>query len=251
MTPKSVFLTGASSGLGRGLALHYAKAGAVVHAAARRKEELERLASEAPARSIVPVPLDVQDTDALVAAIRRAEEQSGGALDLVVANAGVGHPTSARRMDWTVVKQIMDVNVTAACVTVAAALPQMVARDRGQVVMLSSLAAFRGMPREAAYCGSKAAVATFMESVRVDLRGSGVRATTVYPGFVKTEMTAKNKFPMPFLVELNKAVEVMARGIDRGDATIAYPLPMVALTRGLGAVPRSLYEPLAGKVRMF
>ncbi len=250
MIAKSVFITGASSGLGRGLALHYAQAGAVVHAAARRKEELERLASLAPAGSIVAVPLDVQDSGALVAAIHRAEDQSGGALDLVVANAGVGRPTPARRMDWTVVKQIMDVNVTAACITVAAALPQMIARDRGQVVMISSLAAFRGMPREAAYCGSKAAVATFMESVRVDLRGSGVRATTVYPGFVKTEMTAKNKFPMPFLVELEKAVELMARGIDRGDATIAYPLPMVALTRGLGAVPRSLYEPLAGKVKM-
>jgi NADP-dependent 3-hydroxy acid dehydrogenase YdfG len=251
MSPKSVFITGASSGLGRGLALHYAKVGATVHAAARRQDELEHLGAEAPAGGIVAVPLDVQDTEALVAAIRRAEEQSGGALDLVIANAGVGRPTSARKMDWTAVKQIMDVNVTAACVTVAAALPQMIARDRGQVVMVSSLAAFRGMPREAAYCGSKAAVATFMESVRVDLRGTGVRATTVYPGFVKTAMTAKNKFPMPFLVELDEAVEVMARGIDRGDATIAYPLPMVAITRGLGAVPRSLYEALASKMRMF
>jgi NADP-dependent 3-hydroxy acid dehydrogenase YdfG len=249
MAPKSVFITGASSGLGRGLALHYAKAGATVHAAARRKDELEKLASEA--QGVVAVPLDVRDSDALAAAIHRAEEQSGGALDLVIANAGVGRPTSARRMDWKAVKQIMDVNATAACVTLAAALPQMIARDRGQVVMMSSLAAFRGMPGEAAYCGSKAAVATFMESIRVDLRGTGVRATTVYPGFVKTEMTAKNRFPMPFLVELDRAVKLMARGIDRGDATIAYPLPMVALTRGLGAVPRSVYEPLAGKVRMF
>jgi NADP-dependent 3-hydroxy acid dehydrogenase YdfG len=249
--PKSVFITGASSGLGRGLALHYAKRGATVHAAARRKDELSRLASEAPAGSIVGVPLDVQDVDALVDAIHRAEEGAGGALDLVIANAGVGKPTSARKMDWAVVKWIMDVNATAACVTIAAALPKMVERDRGQVVMMSSLAAFRGMPGNAAYCASKAAVATFMESVRVDLQPTRVRATTIYPGFVKTGLTAKNKFPMPFLVEVDRAVEVMAKGIASGAKTIAYPLPMVAVTRTLGAVPRSLYEPLAARMRMF
>jgi NADP-dependent 3-hydroxy acid dehydrogenase YdfG len=250
-SPKNVFITGASSGLGRGLALHYAKGGATVHAAARRKEELSRLASEAPPGSILPVRLDVQDTDALVAALRRAEEAAGGALDLVIANAGVGKPSSARKMDWAVVKWIMEVNATAACVTVAAALPKMIERDSGHVVMMSSLAAFRGMPGNGAYCASKAAVATFMESVRVDLVRTRVRATTIYPGFVKTELTAKNKFPMPFLMELDHAVHVMTKGIARGAKTISYPLPMVAVTRTLGAVPRSLYEPLAARMRMF
>jgi NADP-dependent 3-hydroxy acid dehydrogenase YdfG len=249
--PKSVFLTGASSGLGRGLALHFARSGATVYAAARRKEELRKLAGEAPDGAIVPVPLDVQDIDALVDAIHRAEEASGGALDMVIANAGIGQPTPARKMDWAVVKKIMDVNVTAACVTVAAALPKMVARDAGHVVAVSSLAAFRGMPGNASYCASKAAVHTFMESVRVDLGRTKVRATTIYPGFVRTDMTAKNKFPMPFLMELDKAVEVMAKGLARGAKTIAYPLPMVAMTRAMGAIPRALYEPLAGRVRMF
>lgn len=247
-SPKNVFITGASGGLGRGLALHYAKGGATVHAAARRKDELAKLAAEAPQGSIVPVRLDVQDVDALVNAIHSAEEAAGGALDLVIANAGVGKTTSARKMDWSVVKWILDVNATAACVTIAAALPKMVERDAGQVVMMSSLAAFRGMPGNAAYCASKAAVATFMESVRVDLQPTRVRATTIYPGFVKTPLTAKNKFPMPFLMELDRAVEVMTRGIARGAKTIAYPLPMVAFTRTLGAVPRGLYEPLAGRV---
>ena len=251
MPAKTVFVTGASSGLGRGLALHYAREGKTVHAAARRKDELARLAAEAPPGSIVPVPLDVADSDALVAAIHRAEDASGGALDLVIANAGVGRPASARKMDWSVVRQILDVNATAACVTIAAALPKMVERNAGQVVMMSSLAAFRGMPGNAAYCASKAAVHVFMESVRVDLRSTGVRATTIYPGFVKTELTAKNKFRMPFLMDLDDAVRVMARGIDRGAKTISYPLPMVAVTRTLGAIPRGIYEPLAAKVRMF
>src|ERR1700716_2204268 len=105
--PSTVFITGASSGLGRGLALHYAKEGATVHAAARRKDELEKLAKESP--NIIPIQLDVQDFDALVLALRKAERASGGALDLVIANAGIGQPTPARKIDWTVVKRIMDV----------------------------------------------------------------------------------------------------------------------------------------------
>jgi short-subunit dehydrogenase len=250
MTPRTVFITGASSGLGRGLALHYARAGAAVHAVARRKAELDSLAAEAPEGRVLPVVLDVADSEKLVAAIHRAEAADGGALDLVIANAGVGATTSARKMDWTAVKRIFEVNTTAAAVTIAAALPAMVARDSGQVVAVSSLAAFRGMPGHAAYCASKAALHLFMESLRVDLRGTSVRATTIYPGFVKTEMTAKNKFPMPFLMELDDAVRVMARGIEKGKATIAYPLPLVAMVRSLGALPRAVYEPIAGRSRM-
>jgi len=250
MPPRSVFITGASSGLGRGLALHYAKEGATVHAAARRGAEIAILAREAPPGHVVPVILDVTNLDRLVAAIHEAEAAAGGALDLVIANAGTGVPTNARKMDWTKVRKILDVNVTAACVTIAAALPAMVARNAGQVVAISSLAAFRGMPGNAAYCASKAALHIFMESVRVDLRRTGVSATTIYPGFVKTELTAKNKFRMPFLVELPDAVEVMARGIAKKKATVAYPLPMAAAVRALTALPRSVYEPLAGRSRI-
>jgi len=245
----SVFITGASGGLGRGLSLHYAKEGWTVFAAARRKEELGKLKDEAA--GIVPVPLDVQNSEALVAAIHDAEEQSGGALDMVIANAGIGQPTPARKIDWRVVKQILDVNVGAACVTIAAALPKMVERNAGHIVAVSSLAAFRGMPGNGTYCASKAALHTWMESMRVDLRKTKVRATTIYPGFVKTSMTEKNKFPMPFLMELDDAIQVMAKGLKRGAKTIAFPLPMAALTRTLGALPRSIYEPLAGRVRMF
>jgi short-subunit dehydrogenase len=126
----------------------------------------------------------------------------------------------------------------------------MVTRNSGQVVVISSLAAFRGMPGNAAYCASKAALHIFMESIRVDLRGTGIVATTIYPGFVKTELTAKNKFRMPFLMELDAAVDVMAKGIARKKATIAYPLPMAAAVRGLSVLPRALYEPLAGRSRI-
>jgi short-subunit dehydrogenase len=250
-SPKSVFITGASSGLGRGLALHYANAGARVHAVARRAQELSSLAGEAPTGTVVPVPLDVRDHEALASAIRAAEDASGGSLDLVIANAGIGQPTSARKIDWRAVRAIMDVNVTSACVTIAAALPRMIERNRGHVAAMSSLAAFRGMPGNGSYCASKAALHVWMESLRVDLRKTGVKATTIYPGFVRTGMTAKNKFPMPFLMELPDAVRAMTEGLDRGAKVIAYPLPMVALVRTLSAVPRSVYEPLAGRLRMF
>jgi short-subunit dehydrogenase len=251
MTPRTVYVTGASSGLGRGLALHYAKEGATVYAVGRREAELQRLRQEAPEGRIVPVALDATDSKRLVRSIADAEGASGGALDLVIANAGVGYTASARKIDWAAVKNVLDVNATAACVAVAAALPAMVKRNAGQVVAISSLAAFRGMPGNAAYCASKATLHVFMESIRVDLRGTSVVATTIYPGFVKTELTAKNKFHMPFLMELDDAVRVMARGIAKGKATIAYPRPMAAAARGLHALPRALYEPLAARLRSF
>ena len=256
MEYKNVFITGASSGLGRGLSLHYARAGATVYAAARREAELDALEAEVVALGgpgrIVPVVLDVSHAEKQVAALALAEAESaagqGGGLDLVIANAGVSDPTPGRKLDWVKVKRILDINVSAACVTVAAALPPMVARGRGTVVAVSSLAGLVGLPGHAAYSASKAALHTFMESLRIDLRGSGVHAVTIYPGFVKTEMTAKNKTPMPFLMELDDAVRVMARGLARGSSTIAYPQPLVGLLRTAAALPGPLWEAMAGAV---
>jgi NAD(P)-dependent dehydrogenase (short-subunit alcohol dehydrogenase family) len=246
---RTAFITGASSGLGRGLALHYARAGWTVHAAARRGEELEALRREAVAAGapgrIAAVPLDVTDAPALAAALRDAERAAGGALDLVVANAGVGYFTQGRDLDWEGVKRLLDVNVAAACVTVSAALPAMVARGEGTVAAVSSLAGFRGLPGNAAYSASKAALRTFMESLRVHLRGSGVRVVTICPGFVKTPMTARNRFAMPFLMDLDEAVEAMARGLDRGDAEVVFPWQLGWLERALASLPRGAYERLA------
>jgi short-subunit dehydrogenase len=245
----NVLITGASDGIGRGLALHYARAGATVHALARRAarlEELSRHAIEAGAAGrIVPVPLDVADAESQAAAIEAAHLAAGGALDLVIANAGISEPTPAERMDWRVVKRVLEVNVTAACVTVAAALPAMVTHGRGTVVAVGSLAGYRGLPDFAAYCASKSAVRTFMESVRVDLRGSGVAAVSVFPGFVKTVMTAKARYPMPFLMELDDAVARIVRGIEGSRAIVAFPFPLAAMVHALRGLPRSLYELLA------
>jgi short-subunit dehydrogenase len=246
MTQRSIFVTGASSGLGMGLALHYAKQGHQVFAAARRVERLREMARDlADKGELQPVELDVQDTDALVAAIHKAEKESGGALDTVIANAGIGHETNARHLEWEWVKRLFDVNTTAAAVTLAAAAPAMVKAGKGRLVGISSLAAFRALPGNCAYSGSKAGLATFIEGLRIDLRGSGVSATCIYPGFVKTELTAKNKFKMPFIMELDDAVKVMARGIDKRAANVSFPAPLSLGTKAFAALPRPIYEALA------
>lgn len=248
---RTVFLTGASSGLGRGLALHYAREGCTVHAAARRGDELRRVAEEArgaPGR-VVPIAVDVTDSEALVSAVREAERASGGALDLVIANAGGSIPQPAAHLDWRAVASQLDVNARAACVTLTAALPAMLGRRSGTLVGISSLAALRGLPGRAAYSAAKSALAVFMESLRVDLRGSGIRAVCVHPGFVRTPGTAKLSEPMPFAMDVDRAVQLIARGIARGQRRILFPRPTATAMRLLHVLPDGLYERVAQRMR--
>ena len=250
MTFSNVFITGASSGLGRGLALHYARQGSTVFAAARRKDQLDSLAADVAGGKgkIVPVVLDVTDLEAQIVAQDEARKQAGGHLDLVIANAGTNLPQHATTLDPRKVAQVLHLNVTAACTTIAAALPSMAERNAGTVVGVASLAAFRALPANAAYCASKIALGTFLESLRIDLTGTGVRALCVYPGFVKTELTARHKGAMPFLMELDDAVKVMTRGIARGEAKIVFPLPLVAALKVASAVPDGIYTALLGRM---
>ncbi|MBX7096969.1 MAG: SDR family NAD(P)-dependent oxidoreductase [Myxococcaceae bacterium] len=250
MTFTTALITGASSGLGRGLALHFAKAGTHVYAAARRKDELEVLAQEAKAAggALTPVVLDVSDADQAFEVLQRLDGTSGG-FDLLVANAGVGDDSNGRKLDWKKVKRVLDVNVLGAAATVSAVLPGMVARGKGHVVGISSLAAFRGLPRSGAYSGSKAFLHTFLESLRVDLAGTPVTVGAIYPGFVKSELTAKNKHPMPFLLETDDAVRRMAKAIEAREKTFAFPWQMSLGVRTLSALPLPLYGLAAKRLR--
>ncbi len=245
-TATTVLITGASSGLGYELAMHYAREGATVHALARRARALEDLA-EASRRSgvpgcVVPAVVDVTDAEALAAAIEVAYRAAGGALDLGIANAGVYAAGPVARMDWRTVKHVLDVNTTAACVTIAAALPAMVARGSGTLVAISPLAGFRGHPGRAAYSASKAALRYFMEGVRAEVAGTGFRVITVFPGIVKTEMAAG--FEGADMMASATAARLIAKGIARGEAEIAFPLPLATRARFTGALPRWIYEPL-------
>jgi short-subunit dehydrogenase len=240
----SALVTGASSGLGRGLALSLAQRGEKVYAAARRQTELDELARENP--NIVPMLLDVSDADATHDAVKALDDKDP--LDLVIANAGVGGATPGKRLDWQHVKRIIEVDFLGAVATLAGALPGMVARNRGHLVGVSSLAAWRGLPKSAGYSGAKAGLSTFLESLRIDLRATEVYVTTICPGFVRTPMNANPQNPVPFILETDQAVRIMMRAIDKKKPTCAFPLPLVAGATWLPFLPRALYEFLAAKI---
>jgi len=250
MSYRTALVTGASSGLGRGLALWLAKRGLRVFAAGRRIPQLQALADEAQAAgaTVEPLELDVTRTEAHLERLRELDSECGG-LDLVVANAGVGGVTHGKRLEWDKVRAIIDTNVTGAAATLTAVLPRMVERRRGHVVGISSLAAHRGLAGHAAYSASKAFLATFMESLRVDLSSTGVRVTTIYPGFVKSEMTADNHFPMPFLMETDAAVELMGTAILRGETELSFPWQLALPSRLAKVLPNPLFDAAARRLR--
>lgn len=247
---RNAIITGASSGLGRGLALHFAKKGVRVFAAARRADKLKSLEDEAKAvgGTIEAVQLDVNDTKQVLAKLNELDDQSGG-LDLVIANAGLGSETNGRKLKWETVEQVIQTNVLGASATISAVLPKMVERQRGHIVGVSSLAAYRGLPKSAAYSASKAYLMVFLEGLRVDLKPVGIKVTSINPGFVKSEMTEKNRFKMPFILETEDAVSRIAQAIERGDSEFGFPAPMVALSKLMKAMPNGLWDQVTKKLR--
>lgn len=248
MEYRNALVTGASSGLGRGLAAWFARKGVRVFAAARRMEQLEALRAEEPSSNIEAVELDVSNAKRTLDRIQVLDRECGG-LDLVIANAGVGFDTSGRKIRWEHVEKTIDVNVKGAAATLVAALPGMVERKRGHLVGISSIAAFRGLPRTAAYCASKAFLSTFLEGLRIDLRGTGVSVTTIYPGYVKSEMTDRNKGRMPFLLETQDAVERMGKAITREERTFVFPWQMSLVSKPMRVLPPSIFDAIVARGR--
>jgi short-subunit dehydrogenase len=244
MTYRTALVTGASSGLGYGLALALARRGTHVVAAARRKSNLEALVDEIrrAGGSAEVLRLDVSEADATHEAVRALDTRRP--LDLVIANAGLGSKCSARRIDWQKVKDSIEVNLLGAAATICGALPGMVARGAGHIVAVSSLASYHALPAAAAYCGSKGGLNLFLESLRIDLQGSGVDVTTLCPGFVKTDMV-RNNDKLPFVLERDDAVAQMLRAIDERKDVFAFPFPVAAAMRALPLVPDPLFRLLA------
>jgi short-subunit dehydrogenase len=233
-----------------GLALRLASEGHAVALAARRRDRLEALAARITAGGgrALSCPCDVADRAQVHAAVARAE--SGlGPVDLLVASAGVGKMTEAAALDAADLEWILSVNVLGAAYAAEAVLPGMIARHRGHLVVIGSLTGYGGLPKSAAYSASKGAVKNYFESLRLDLRGSGVDVTVITPGYVKTEMTAKSAHPMPFLMELDAAVDVMAAAIRRRVPHVAFPRPLSTLAWIAQVFPRRLYDAVASRVR--
>lgn len=236
-------ITGASSGIGRGLALELAQRGAIVGLVARRAEVVDEVAREIQARGskALALPADVQSESSMRAAADKLRGEFG-AIDILIANAGIGPTRDAAKIDAAEVAGVINVNVIGASNSVAAVVPEMVARGSGQLVAISSLAAYRGLPRSAAYCASKAALSAFFESLRLDLAPRGIAVTIIHPGFIKTPLTAGREAQMPFLLELDDAVKKIARAIEKRRKRYSFPWQLATIVRAGMIMPIWMYD---------
>jgi short-subunit dehydrogenase len=243
---KVVFITGASSGIGRALAVELGRRGAWLGLLARRGETLQEIAKEvedAGGRALA-LPADVRDADAVRVAADKLRAEFGR-IDVLVANAGVGVTTDAKDLQAQEVADVIGINVLGAVNSVTAVLPEMLKQGSGQLVAISSLAAYRGLPKSGAYCASKAAVSAFFESLRLDLRGSGVDVTIIHPGFIKTPLTAGRHAQMPFLMELDDAIKKIIRAIEARKKSYAFPWQLATIVRAGQLMPTALYDRIA------
>ena len=241
--PNTLLITGASSGIGKALAFEYARGGARLALCARRTAELEAVADEVRTLggTALVLPVDVGDVEAVAATVQRADRELGS-LDMVIANAGVGITRLSTRLTWSDVAPVVDTNIRGAMATLVAAIPIFLAQQRGHLVGVSSLAGLRGLPTSAAYSASKAALSTFLESLRIDLAPAGIRATDVRPGFVATEFNQSATHARPFLWPVDRAARRIVRRLERAPAVIAFPWPLVVATSLSRLLPAWVYD---------
>ena len=238
-----VFLTGASSGIGEALARPYAAAGATLGLAARRQRRLLELAAELPGAHAC-YALDVADAAALQAAAADFIDRFG-CPDIVIANAGVSVGTLADEAgDLPAFRRVFETNVMGMAQTFQPFVAAMKARGGGRLVGIASVAGIRGLPGAGAYSASKAATIAYLEALRVELRGSGVRVVTIAPGYIATPMTAVNSYPMPFLLPAAEAARRFARAIERGVGYTVIPWQMGVVAKLLRLLPNPVFDAL-------
>jgi short-subunit dehydrogenase len=242
--PRSILITGASSGLGEALARAYARPGVFLALVGRHAGRLAQVgeACRAQGATVAERALDVALAPELEA--RLLEIDQAHALDLVIANAGVSGGTGRGEEPPDQVDNIIAVNVHGVVNTVAPLLPTLAARGRGQIALMSSLASFRGFPGAPTYCATKAWVRVWGEGLRVELARKGIEVSVICPGFVDTRMTQVNRFPMPFLMTAERAARIIVRGLARNRGRIAFPWPMYALSWLLQSQPPPVSDAL-------
>ncbi len=244
---KVVFLTGASSGIGEAMAIAMAERGAKLGLLARREELLKELAEKCgrvggTARFYA---VDVTDAKSVGDAAESLRNEFGG-IDVLIANAGIGgNNAETRNLNPEAVAQVININLLGAVNAVSAVLPNMLENKSGQLVAVSSLAGFRGLPKSAAYSASKAGMTAFFESVRLDVQHKGVAVTIIQPGFIKTPLTSGRENKMPFLMELEDAVPLFLRAIERKKKFAAFPWQLATIVRAGKIFPAWLYDRIA------
>ncbi len=245
-TPKSILITGASSGIGAALAETYAGSGVRLGLGGRDRARLEAVAEACRRRgaTVEAALVDVTDRAAMADWIARADRAAP--LDLVIANAGIsagrggGHGVESAEQT----EAILAVNLGGVLNTVFPAIPSMRARHSGAIAIMGSLAGFRGYPGAPAYALSKAAVRVWGEALRGALHHDGIAVSVICPGFVKTHLTASNRFPMPMLMDADRAARIIRRGLARRRARIAFPWPMYLAAWLMGALPPAMTDPV-------
>ena len=241
-----VFITGASSGIGAALARYYAAQGATLGLAARRLDALDALATGLPGRHYI-YPLDVTNAEALANAAADFIVQAG-APDIVVANAGISVGTLTQEAsDNMAFRRVMETNVLGMVHTFQPFVSAMLAKGSGRLVGIASVAGIRGLPGAGAYSASKAAAIAYLESLRVELRDSGIKVVTIAPGYIETPMTAKNDYRMPFMLPAAEAARRFAGAIAAGKGYTVIPWQMGVVARIMRLLPNCLFDRLAAK----
>lgn len=238
-----VFITGASSGIGAALAVHYAARGAQLGLVARRAEALADVARTLPGNPAL-YNADVADAEAMAGAARDFMARFD-VPDIVIANAGISVGTLTEHAeDIGAFGRVLQTNVVGMAATFQPFIAPMRMARRGRLAGIASVAGVRGIPGAGAYSASKAAAITYLEALRIELRQSGVKVVTVCPGYVATPMTAVNNYRMPFILPANVAARRIARVIDNGRAYAVVPWPMAIVARAMCLLPNAAYDRL-------
>lgn len=246
---KVAVITGASSGLGAEMARQLARDGWQVGLTARRAVDLGRVAEQIhrDGGTAVIAPADATDADATTSAFRKIVRQLGP-VDLLIANAGVGLDLTARDFTVSRFRQMVDVNLLGPAYAIECVLPTMITRRSGQIVGISSLAGYRGLPGSAGYSSTKAGLTALLEGLRAELNRLGVNVTIVHPGYIRTPMTEKQTHQQPFLMDVEPATRIILQGVHRRQPRVDFPMPMVALLRVVRLLPDAIYDRLAARI---
>jgi short-subunit dehydrogenase len=242
--PRTILITGASSGIGEALAEAYAGPGVTLVLTGRDRERLDAVAARCAERgaAVRAATVDVADRAAMADWLALVDRESP--VDLCIANAGISGGTGRRGESEEQARRILAVNVDGVLNTIHPLIGPMRARGRGQLALVSSLAGLRGYPGAPAYCASKSAVKSYGESLRLDLRPAGIEVSVICPGFVKSRITDRNRFPMPFLMDANRAASIIRRGLERNRGRIAFPLPTYLMAWIVAMLPAALADAL-------
>ena len=243
LSGKVAWVVGGSSGIGAAVARELQSRGALVAISARRQDQLD----EVSGGTMLTVVADVTDADAMKAAAARIRDELGP-VDIAVLSAGYWKQMTGNEWDSESFNRHVQVNLIGMSNSIAAVLPEMLARRRGVIAGISSVAGYRGLTGSQAYGATKAGQINLLESLRIQVARAGVRVITVCPGFVRTDLTATNAFPMPFIIEADTAGRAICDGLERERAEIVFPIRMAIVMKAARLVPVALWSALWSRV---